>query len=239
MQLSDRLSAIAAMVSKGNRLVDVGTDHGYLPIFLVESGQVPTAIAMDINQGPIERAKEHIKEHNLESYITTRLSDGLTALNINEADTLVIAGMGGGLVRKILKEGESQVQNLKEMILQPQSEIEQVRKFLIENGYCIVKENMIVEDDKFYPMMKVIKGEALPYNKTIFYKYGKELLEENNIVLKLFLKKELNTYTNILNKLSTHPKHKEGSRFKEVELELVFIKEALTYYDEPCHNKSI
>lgn len=232
MQLSDRLSAIAAMVSKGNRLVDVGTDHGYLPIFLVESGQVPTAIAMDINQGPIDRAKEHIKEHNLESYIITRLSDGLTALNINEADTLVIAGMGGGLVRKIIKEGESQVESLKELILQPQSEIEQVRRFLIEYGYLIVEENMIVEDDKFYPMMKVIKGEVLPYNKTIFYKYGKELLESKNAVLKLFLEKEYNTYTNIFNKLSIHPKQKEGSRCKEVKLELEYIKEALTYYDE-------
>lgn len=232
MQLSDRLSAIAAMVSKGNRLVDVGTDHGYLPIFLVESGQVPSAIAMDINQGPIERAKEHIKEHNLECYITTRLSDGLTALKINEGDTLVIAGMGGGLVRKIIHEGEKQVESFKELILQPQSEIEQVRRFLIEYGYRIVEENIIVEDDKFYPMMKAIKGEVLPYNKTIFYKYGKGLLEDKNTVLKLFLEKEFITYTNIFNKLLAHPKHKEGKRCKEVRLELEYIKEALTYYDE-------
>lgn len=239
MQLSDRLSAIAAMVSKGNRLVDVGTDHGYLPIFLVKSGQVPSAIAMDINQGPIERAKEHIKEHNLESYITTRLSDGLTALNINEGDTLVIAGMGGGLVRKIIKEGEKQVKSFKELILQPQSEIELVRKFLVECGYRIVEENMIVEDDKFYPMMKAIKGEVLPYNKTIFYKYGKGLLESKNTVLKLFLEKEFITYSNILNKLIAHPKQKDGERCKEVKLELEYIKEAFTYYDESCVNKSV
>lgn len=232
MQLSNRLSAVADMVSKGHRLVDVGTDHGYLPIYLVETGQVPSAIAMDINKGPIKRAEEHIKEHNLEGYIKTRLSDGVTALNTNEGDSLVIAGMGGGLVIKIITNGVKQLADFKEFILQPQSEIEQVRRFLTEHKYCIVEENMILEDDKYYPMMKVVKGEMIPYDKAIFYKYGKLLLENKNLVLKCFLEKEFVTYTNILETLSNHPKQKSGSRYKEVEAELEYLKEALSYYEE-------
>ncbi|WP_099469050.1 tRNA (adenine(22)-N(1))-methyltransferase [Konateibacter massiliensis] len=231
MQLSNRLSAVADMVSRGNRLVDVGTDHGYLPIYLIKTEKIPSAIAMDINKGPIERAKEHIAEHKLESYITTRLSDGVTALQEGEGDTLVIAGMGGGLVIKIITDGEKKLEDFRELILQPQSEIELVRRFLIDRGYAIVEENMILEDDKFYPMMKVIKEKTPSYEKTVFYKYGKKLLENKNPVLKIFLEKEFVTYTNIFETLASHPKQKEGLRLAEVEKELEYIKEALTYYE--------
>lgn len=231
MQLSKRLSAIADMVSEGNRLVDVGTDHGYLPIYLVESGQVPSAVALDINRGPIERAKEHIKEHNLIEYIDTRLSDGVTALAANEGDTLVIAGMGGGLVIKIITEGESVLADFKEFVLQPQSELEQVRRFLDEKGYLIVEENMVLDEGKYYPMMKAIKGKDVSYNRTIFYKYGKGLLENKNEVLKLFLEKELLTFQNIWEKLSANPQENVVSRMNEINEEIEYIKEALLYYE--------
>lgn len=232
MQLSIRLNAIAEMVTKGNRLVDVGTDHGYLPIYLVERGQVPSAIAMDINKGPIKRAQEHITEHKLNEYIKTRLSDGVTALNSHEGDTLVIAGMGGPLVIKILTEGKEKIVDFKELILQPQSELEQVRRFLLENEFFIIEEAMVQDDGKYYPMMKVIKKQVTPYNKTIFYKYGKGLLEQKNQILKQFLEKELQTYAKIMEHLSNHPTQKEGKRLKEVAKELGYIKEALGYYEE-------
>lgn len=260
MQLSKRLSAVADMVSKGNRLVDVGTDHGYIPIYLVENGQIPSAIALDINRGPIQRAKEHIKEHKLEKYIDARLSDGVTALKLNEGDTLVIAGMGGGLVIKIITEGENVLAYFKEFILQPQSELEQVRKFLFEKGYYIIEENMVLEEGKYYPMMKVVKdsnqcenfenleknernilqptegvseNRAIEgkYDKTVFYKYGKGLLENKNEILKLFLEKELTTYNNILEKLTANTQENTLMRIKEIKDEINYIKEALLYYE--------
>lgn len=232
MQLSKRLSAVADMITSGNRLVDVGTDHGYLPIYLVENGQIPSAIALDINKGPLERAKEHIREHNLEQYIETRLSDGLTALNLNEGDTLVIAGMGGPLVIKIIENGAALLEGFQEFILQPQSEIEQVRRFLITHNYKVIEENMILEDGKYYPMMKAVKGECIPYEKDIFYKYGKGLLEGHNYVLKCFLEKEKATYTNILEKLSARITENTNQRFVEIHKEINEIKEALKYYEE-------
>ncbi len=246
MQLSKRLSAVADMVSKGNRLVDVGTDHGYLPIYLVENGKIPQAIALDVNKGPILRAKEHIIEHNLEKYIDTRLSDGVTALKADEGDTLVIAGMGGGLVMKIITEGEPILSNFQEFVLQPQSEVEQVRRFIYENGYDIIEENMVLDEGKYYPMMKVIKENNVAnnianniesttkngnYDRTVFYKYGRGLLENKNEVLRLFLEKELRTYSNILEKLSTNSQENAINRINEINHEIEYIKEALLYYE--------
>ena len=105
MELSKRLQAVAAMVTEGNKLVDVGTDHGFLPIYLVKTKKIPKALAMDVNPGPLSRAREHIREYGLDTYIETRLSDGLKKLEPGEGQTLVLAGMGGGLMLRILKEG--------------------------------------------------------------------------------------------------------------------------------------
>lgn len=105
MQLSLRLSAIAGLVTRGNRLVDVGCDHGYLPVSLYLDGKIPGAIAMDVRKGPLSRAQEHISQYGLDAYIETRLSDGLEALKPGEGDTLVIAGMGGPLMERILNYG--------------------------------------------------------------------------------------------------------------------------------------
>lgn len=145
----------ASLVSEGMILADVGTDHGYVPIYLIEQKKIPSAIAMDINEGPLERAREHITLYGLNAYIQTRLSDGVAALKPGEADAVLIAGMGGGLVMHILKDGEEVCRAAKELILQPQSELERVRAFLREEGYEILAEDMVLEDDKFYPMMKV------------------------------------------------------------------------------------
>ena len=124
MVLSRRLREAAALVTPGNRLADIGTDHGFVPIFLVEEGKIPSAVAMDVNPGPLQRAREHIKEHGLEDRIRTRLSDGLSALGEKEADTILIAGMGGALSVRILEQGADCVlQEVKELVLQPQSEI--------------------------------------------------------------------------------------------------------------------
>ena len=156
MQLSLRLSAIAEMVTEGNRLVDVGCDHGYLPVYLVLEKKIPCALAMDVRKGPLSRAREHIDAFDLGEYIQTRLSDGLQKLKPGEGDTLVIAGMGGPLMEKILTEGRPVLDSFRELILQPQSDIRHFRRFLRGEGWEIVQENIIQEDGKFYPMMKAV-----------------------------------------------------------------------------------
>ena len=156
MELSKRLQAVAGLVTAGSRLADIGTDHAYIPIYLTEKGLLSGAVAADVNRGPLKRAEENIREHGLEGRISTRLSDGFSALEPGEADSAVIAGMGGGLVIRILSEGRRVVSGLRECILQPQSEIEKVRAFLLEEGFFFLMEDMVEEDGKYYPMMKVV-----------------------------------------------------------------------------------
>jgi Predicted SAM-dependent methyltransferase len=229
MQLSKRLLTIADMVTRGNRVVDVGTDHGYIPIYLVKNKQIPSAIAMDIRSGPLERAKGNIQKENLEEYIETRLSDGVHALQAQEADTMIIAGMGGGLVKKIMEEGQEVLKTMKEYILQPQSEIDMVRKYLEQEGYIIEDERMVLEEGKFYPIMRVYQG-IMKYEREIYYRYGKILLEEKNDILYLFLKKELNTYINLEGQLASSGGENATIRLEEIRKEIVYIEEALAFY---------
>lgn len=231
MVLSNRLLTIAGMVTKGNVVVDIGTDHGYLPIYLIKQEQIEKAIAMDINSGPLSRAKAHIEEYGLLNYIDTRLSDGAFALKQDEGDTLVIAGMGGNLVIKILTEGKNNLSHIKEFILQPQSELYGVRKFLQENEYVIVQENMILEEDKYYTVIKAVRGYMQPLEQ-VFLKYGKYLLENKNIVLHKFLVWEKNILTNIQSDLVKNLTENAAGRLRELDNDLALLQEALRYYGD-------
>lgn len=238
MQLSLRLSAIAEMVMEGNRLVDVGCDHGYLPVYLVLTHRIPGAIAMDVRSGPLMRAREHIEEYGVGAYIETRLSDGLSALKKGEGDTLVIAGMGGPLMERILVQGKEIACSFKELILQPQSDIPHFRGFLLESGYEIISENMIFEDGKYYPMMKAVwKGlPQLPWTKEELY-FGKFLLSRKNPVLKEYLKREKRIRGEILKNLSNSSGEGGMRRMKEVEEEKRLIEEALKKYESDGTDK--
>ena len=133
IQLSRRLQAAAqlAAVPELRCVADVGTDHGYLPIWLVEQGFAKRAIAMDVRQGPLQRAREHIEEHQLSAYIETRLSDGLAALQRDEVQVIVIAGMGGATMKEILQAGQSVIGVDTVLVLQPQSELYEFRRFML------------------------------------------------------------------------------------------------------------
>lgn len=230
LQISRRLKAVAALVSPGLVLADVGCDHGYIPIYLIQKGQIPRAIAMDINQGPLLRAREHIREWGLETYIETRLSDGLKALEPGEAQCLVIAGMGGPLMERILTQGAPVLKDMKELILQPQSEIGHFRQFLAENGYRIIEEDMVEEEKKYYPMMKAVQG-SMNYTKKAEYLYGKKLLEKRHPVLREFLEKEDRASRELLKKLTQVETSSAEKRKEELQEEIRDRKEALAYYE--------
>lgn len=233
IKISKRLTMAASLISGGNVLADVGTDHGYVPIYLVEQGKIHRAIAMDINKGPLERAKEHIVQYGMDEYIETRLSDGVEALSVGEADTILIAGMGGGLVMHILTEGREVCRSATELVLQPQSELERVRRFLFEEGYVTDAEEMIEEDGKYYPMMRVHyeKKPGQSGQKKVFFVYGKSLLEKKHPVLLQFLEKEKRLYQEILENLKAQPQTGQiMARAKEIEEALELNREALQYY---------
>ena len=229
VQLSMRLCAIAGMVTKGNRLADVGCDHGYLSIYLVEERIVPSAIAMDVRPGPLSRARENISRYGLEDYIETRLSDGLTKLEPGEGDTLVIAGMGGPLMERILNEGAK----VQELILQPQSDLPHFRHFLSEIGWEIVREEMIKEDGKFYPMMKAVRresGEQFAYTEEEAW-FGPLLLKKCHPVLREYLLREESIRKKILAGLSGAESASAKSRLAEVKEEMELIHTALKRYE--------
>ena len=228
MQLSQRLSSVASMVTAGNCLADVGTDHGYVPIYLYERNVIPRAIAMDVNKGPLERAALHIAESGMKEAIETRLSDGLTALKPGEADSVVIAGMGGPLIIRILSAHPEVTESLKELILQPQSEISEVRIWLYEQGYEIVEEHMVFEDGKYYPMFKAVKNPEAEKLTNLEYKYGKISVLGEPEVLRAYLVREIANKQNILQKLSEETTEKSKGRAMEIKVLLAELEEMLS-----------
>lgn len=233
MELSRRLYAVAGLVTEGASVADIGTDHGYIPIYLVQKQIASKVIALDINGGPLERAKMHIIGHNLKGKIETRLSDGLQAVEPGEVDTIIAAGMGGGLIIRILEEGREVVDQLKACVLQPQSEIWKVRKFLLDQGMDIIDEDMVEEDGKFYTMMRAvpaIRRESAKYTECE-YIFGKRLLEKRSPVLERFLHRELAIREDIFKELSHHVES-EGARLRkdEIRRDIMIISRALGYY---------
>jgi tRNA (adenine22-N1)-methyltransferase len=211
IKISKRLAAVASMVSHNGVLADVGTDHGYVPIYLLAQKKISRAIAMDVRSGPLSRAREHIADYGMDGYIQTRLSDGVAALEPGEADSILIAGMGGGLVMHILETGSAVCHSAKELILQPQSELARVRAYLFLRGYVTEMEDMVKEDGKYYPMMRVhyegVRERTFPLSADFSeldewlsqltdeeeitgFIYGKRLLSEKNPVLRAYLEWE-------------------------------------------------
>ena len=231
MELSKRLYAVAGLVTEGASVADIGTDHGYVPIYLVERGIASKVIAMDVNQGPLNRARMHIVGHGLGDRIETRLSDGLAMIRPGEVDTVIASGMGGPLTIRILQEGKEVADQLNALILQPQSEICRVRRFLTENGYRIEQEDMVLEDGKYYPVMRVVHGTKEPYEEWE-YLYGKRLLEARHPVLLEFLKRELHIKESILEQLAGRSGSESArERAEEICREREWIRKALAQYE--------
>lgn len=229
MELSKRLSAVAALVNSCHTVADIGTDHGYIPIYLVEQKKVCRAIAMDIGKGPLQRAKEHVKFHCLDEYIELRLSDGAKGLAKGEVEEAVLAGMGGRLMMKIIGDSKELFHDLHGFVIQPQSEYGFVRHFLEENGFTILKEDMVEEDGKYYPMMRVSSG-TMNLEKDCFYEYGKYLLTEKNQVLQEYLIKEYDNYEKIKKQLQQGTTPKQKQRLAEVEQIVSLNREAQGYF---------
>ncbi|MBP3603930.1 MAG: SAM-dependent methyltransferase [Lachnospiraceae bacterium] len=235
VELSKRMQAVADMVTPGNRVCDVGCDHGYVSIYLVQEGIAPKVLAMDVNKGPLMRAGEHVKRYEAEDYIELRLSDGLTAYRIGEADTLLCAGMGGRLMMDILDREPDKTKDFGELILQPQSDVKLFRKYLREKGYIIQKETMILEEGKYYPMMKVVlSGKVADETKDYELEdlLGPLLLKELNPVLLQYIQQEMKVKEGIIMSLTeSQNEGKVQQRKQELKKELALLKRAAKMYD--------
>ena len=234
-ELSKRLQAVADLVTVRECVADIGTDHAYIPIYLTEHKKVKKAFAMDVNEGPLIRAEEHVREAGLKEQIKMRRSNGLEKLSPGEVEAVIIAGMGGGLVMRILTEGQAVAETLQECILQPQSEIALVREFLRVRNFQILNEDMILEDGKYYPMMKVSQQKAAEQTKILPQEvadaFGPVLLQKRHPVLKEWLERELRTTNSVIEQLSAQPDHERiRNRMQQVNCKKTLILEALKNY---------
>lgn len=226
--LSQRMQAVADMVTAGNRVVDVGCDHGYVSIYLVQQKKTDHVLAMDINRGPLLRAREHVEEAGLSPYITLRLSDGLAAFKKGEADTLICAGMGGRLMQKILGREPEKTGSLKELILQPQSEVPSFRHFITHAGYRIAEENMVLEEGKFYPVIRAARDEKAGQLSEMEARFGPLLLRKKHPVLKKYLAAEWEKKVKIEQELMAAPwGGRINRRLEEIRKEMDYVRAAI------------
>ena len=231
--LSGRMRMLADMVTPGSCVADVGCDHAFISIYLVQTGKCPRCLAMDVRKGPLSGAAEHIASRGLEEYIETRLSDGLAAYRAGEAQTLICAGMGGRLMEKILREGGGKSRSFRELILQPQSEIPEFRAFLRNAGFLVTEEEALREEGKFYFAMKAIyAGGELPVENELYDLYGKQLLLGNHPVLREYLLKRRQAVEDLACRLSREDSGRSRARQRELARERESLERALALYEK-------
>ncbi len=214
--LSIRMRAVADLVTDGLRVADIGTDHGFVPIALVSEGRCPSAIAADVRKGPLSHAAENIRKHALSDVIETRLSDGLKEIRPGEVQAVIIAGMGGMLMMRILEEGRDVISAARELILQPQSDIPQVRRWLQLNGFHIICEKTALDAGKYYFMMKAVPGVGPEYDVADM-QYGYCLLRSGDQLLQKYLEEEAVKLRDIRQALGTQKTEKSRKRLEEID----------------------
>lgn len=237
MKLSLRLQAIADMAEPGSTVVDVGCDHGYIPIWLTENSIIKGAAACDVNREPLLRAKNNIALHDLEDKIETILSDGLSNDEISEFlrrkgsdnNTLIIAGMGGQLIIRILDKDKAKLSGFSRLIIQPQSKDSDVRAYLSGNGFAIIDEKMVFEDGKYYKIIKAVPGkQSLTERELIF---GPVNISEKSEVFISYLEFRRSLLSRIRSGISGDNGNADELKIKEIESELKYISEVLSEYE--------
>ncbi len=198
--LSNRLQTIAKLVPYNSIVADIGTDHGYLPIALVKNQQVTKAYAMDINEGPLMKARENIRSYGLDGQVIALKSPGLEDLP-EDVNVVVIAGMGGVLISNILETSKEKLGNIETLILSPHLDIPHVRRTVHELGFMIAEEYMVMDQEKYYTLLKCEQGNER--YSMLEYEYGKKLMEAGSDTFLAYLETEKSKLEKVMNRLKT------------------------------------
>ncbi|NRG67946.1 tRNA (adenine-N(1))-methyltransferase [Streptococcus suis] len=193
-KLSRRLEAVASYVPQGARLADVGSDHAYLPLFLVEQGRIDFAVAGEVVQGPYQSALQNVEQADQSDKISVRLANGLAA--VEQADhitTVTIAGMGGRLIAEILEAGKDKLVSVERLVLQPNNREDDVRRWIVAHDFQLVAEKILEENDKIYEILVAEKGQS--DLTAIQLRFGPYLLEEQSATFHRKWLKELDKLT--------------------------------------------
>lgn len=233
LKLSKRLERVASYVPKNAIVADIGSDHAYLPCFIVLQGKVEKVIAGEVADGPLRSAKEQVKKLNLNSKIDVRKGDGLEVIHANEANCITIAGMGGSLITHILNAGKEKLNtNDLRLILQPNIGAEIIRKWLYNESWRLISEEIIEEDGKIYEILVAEKGDpSLPYQNVSLpagFILGPFLIREKNPVFIHKWKSELNHWRKIKNQLiGSSSNDRNQHRLNELNENIKLVEEEL------------
>lgn len=214
MNLSKRLQLIADKVPKCDVLADIGTDHGYLPIELIKNGIARKAYAMDINKGPLEKARKNIASAKEDGKVITILSNGLDKMP-DDTNVVVIAGMGGMLISKILEANKRKLKGLEALIVSPHLDETNLRMKLHELGFAIESETMVLDQGKYYPVIQCKRGQE-KYTP-IEYTYGKYLMKRKDKVWMDYMILKEGEQRRLLNRLESQNNTDLRGRINEVE----------------------
>lgn len=226
MELSKRLAALAGHVPAGEAVADIGTDHAYLPVYLIQQGISPWVVAGDINQKPFEAARLTVQSSGLEKCIDLRMGDGLSILKPGEVGVLVLAGMGGKSVCAIFAQGLSVLQQAQRLVIQPMRDIPLVRRWLVEHGWRLVDEEMVTEDGHYYVIIVAEPGRELNTDDFTLA-VGPRLLEKKDAVLKEFLAGRVLAIRQILMEITRAESAVARSRAEQLKQETKQIEEVL------------
>ncbi len=223
----------AHLLAPGRRVADVGCDHAHTSIYLAQNRLASRVLALDVNDGPLAAARENVSRYGLGAMVEVRKSDGLKAVSVGEVDAVLIGGLGGRLMIRILEDGERVAKEACELALQPQSDIPMVRRYLHSGGYHIMEDVIRKEEGKYYAALKAVPARGTgdrveEYECDAHYWYGKIPLIEGGATVKEFLEYERRTYSQIRKRLIQARAHANTERLShrldEVEERLRMIE---------------
>ena len=217
MILDSRLKAVADFVPINSRVADIGTDHGYLAIELINRGIASHVIASDKNSGPLEAAKNNIKAAELESKIDIRLSDGLKEINKDEVDVIVIAGMGGALICDILNDSPEITEAVNKIILQPMNAVDKVREWAVANDWHIEDEDLAEVDDIIYEIFCL--SRACSASKTT-KKITSPLLPK-------FIQGKIDKLQRVVDAMSKSPRASSSEKYLDLQKQIAILESKL------------
>lgn len=200
MNLNERLKSVASFVPHGKTTADIGTDHAYLPIYLIQNNIVPKVIAVEFNPGPLERAKQNVVKYQLCDKIELRSGYGFEPIFSKEIETAIIAGIGGTSIIDIIESSPSFAWSLSSLILQPMNKVELVRAYLQDNNFCLIDEELVLEDSRYYEILAAAPGPAVEYDELLL-EIGPILFKKKHPLLPEYLEEKISHYWQVINGL--------------------------------------
>ena len=229
MQISNRLKKIISFIEKEDKIADIGTDHGFVPNFIVNENISNYVISSDISENSLKKSIELTKEYNNEDKIKNRVGSGLKVLEVSEVDIAIIAGMGGLLISDIIKESFDVAINLKKLILQPMQAKKDLRIFLYEQGFEIIDEAIIYEDKKYFEIIVTrYTGNIKKISDEIFYDIPEIPYKRKDDIMRSYLENRIEYNTLLIENLKRSSDfNKVCEKLKELEIFVSKCKELL------------